>query len=149
MSQVIFLTCPRSSSQTGCSRSFANVRAWGTSFRALGAGSLCRLSKNLAENGQAWRFRRSAWWAGLCAIGRIGKASRVAGSSSPHYERSFRAPERSFSMGTSRIPNHDCEHAIGKQDRYTLVPDKFFPGSSRSAVRRDHQERSSTSEGFL
>ncbi len=40
-------------------------------LRALSAGSLCRLSKERAEDGQAWRFRRSAWWAGLCAIGRI------------------------------------------------------------------------------
>jgi hypothetical protein len=115
MSQVIFLTCSRSPSQTGCSRNFANVRALGTSFRALSSGSLCRMSKERAENGQAWRFRRSAWWAGLCAIGRIGKASRVAGSSSPHYERSFRAPERSFSMKTSRSPIHDptCDVKTG------------------------------------
>jgi len=41
------------------------------------------------------------------------------GSSSPHYERRFRAPERLFSMGTSRTPNHDHEHAMWKQDRYT------------------------------
>lgn len=92
------------------------------------------MSKERAEKGQAGWFRHNAWWAGLCAIGLIGKASRVAGSSSPHYERRFRASERLFSMGTSRIPNHDYEHAIVKQDRYTLVPDKFFPGSSRSAV---------------
>ena len=29
--------------------------------KALGAGSLCRVSKERAENGQAERFRRSAW----------------------------------------------------------------------------------------
>ena len=30
-------------------------------IRALSAGSLCRLSKERVENGQARRFRRSAW----------------------------------------------------------------------------------------
>ena len=44
------------------------------------------------------------------------KAIRVEGSSSQDYERTFRAPERPFSMGTSRIPNTDHEHAIWKQD---------------------------------
>ena len=62
------------------------------------------------------------------------KATRVAGSSSPHYERLFRASARLFLMDTSRIPNHGHEHAMWKQDRYTLVPDKFFPGSSWTAV---------------
>ena len=62
------------------------------------------------------------------------KATRVAESSSPHYERRFRASERLFLMDTSRIPNHGHEHAMGKQDRYTLVPDKFFLGSSWTAV---------------
>jgi hypothetical protein len=31
------------------------------------------MSKERAENDQAGLFRRSAWWAGLCAIGRIGR----------------------------------------------------------------------------
>jgi len=43
-----------------------------------------------------------------------GKASRVAGSSSPHYERRFRAPERLFSRGTSRSANYEYEHAMWK-----------------------------------
>jgi hypothetical protein len=37
-------------------------------------------------------------------------------------------------METSRIPNHGHEHAMRKQDRYTLVPDKFFPGPSWTVV---------------
>ncbi len=41
--------------------------------RALSAGSLCRLSKGRTENGQAGRFRRSAWQEGLFAIGLIGR----------------------------------------------------------------------------
>jgi len=87
----------RSPAQTGCFRSFANVRAWGTSFRTLSAGSLCCISKERAEDSEAGRSRRSAWYEGLCAIGRIGRQTRVAESSSPHYERRFRAPERLFS----------------------------------------------------
>jgi hypothetical protein len=42
----------------------------------------------------------------------------VKESSSPDYERRFRAPERPFSMGTSRIPYTDHEHAMWKQDLY-------------------------------
>jgi hypothetical protein len=33
----------------------------GTSLRALSPGSLCRVSKERAEEGPAWRFRRGAW----------------------------------------------------------------------------------------
>ena len=33
----------------------------GTSLRALSSGSLCRMSKERAEDGQASRFRCSAW----------------------------------------------------------------------------------------
>ena len=51
------------------------------------------------------------------------KVASVKGLASPDYERRFRAPERSFSMGTSRIPNHDHEHRMWKQDRYILVPE--------------------------
>ena len=115
-------------------RSFANVRAWGTSFRALGAGSLCRMSKERAEDGQAGRFRRSAWYEGLCAIGRTGSQQGVEGSSSPDYERRFRASEQPFSMETSRSSNHDHEHAMWKQDRYALVQEKVSPGLSWTRV---------------
>jgi hypothetical protein len=62
------------------------------------------------------------------------KAARVTGLSSPDYEQRFRAPERPFSMGTSRVPTHGREHARWKQDRYTLVQDKVSPGLSWSAV---------------
>ena len=45
------------------------------------------------------------------------KAPRVAGSSSPDYERRFRASERLFSMGMSRIPNHHHQY----NDEFTIV----------------------------
>ena len=41
------------------------------------------------------------------------------------YERRFRGPERPFSTGTSRTPNHGHEHPMWKQDRYTLVQEKW------------------------
>jgi hypothetical protein len=50
--------------------------------------------------------------------------TKVAGPSSLDYERRFRVSERLFSMGTSRFPNHDHEHAMWKQDRYILVQEK-------------------------
>jgi len=48
------------------------------------------------------------------------KATRVAGSSSLHYERRFRASARLFLMDTSRLSNSGHEHAMRKQDRYTV-----------------------------
>ena len=81
----------------------------------LAVSSQCLVGGTLRD----WQGRKFTW---------------VVGSSSPHYERRFRAPERPFSMGTSQIPNHDHEHPIGKQDRYILVQDKFSPGSSWTAV---------------
>jgi hypothetical protein len=81
----------------------------------LAVSSQCLVGGTLRD----WQGRKFTW---------------VAGSSSQDYERRFRAPERPFSMGTSQIPNHDHEHPIGKQDRYTLVQDKFSPGLSWTAV---------------
>lgn len=46
-------------------------------------------------------------------------ATRTEGTSGPGYERRFRAPERPFSMGPSRIPNTDHEHAMWKQNLHT------------------------------
>ena len=77
------------------------------------------------------------------------KVARVAGSSSPHYEQRFRAPERPFSMETSRSPNHGREHVIGKQDRYILVLDKFFRVRLERQWRRDYRGRSFHSEASL
>ena len=66
--------------------------------------------------------------------GGSGARGVVKGLSSPHYERRFRAPERLFPMGISRIPNHDHEHAMWKQDPYPLVQEKVSPGLSWTAV---------------
>ena len=53
------------------------------------------------------------------------KATRVARSSSPHYERPF-------SMGTSRIQKYNRAHPMWKVDLYTLVPDDALRGAQRS-----------------
>ena len=42
----------------------------------------------------------------------------MAGSSCPEYERRFRAPERLFSMGTSRIPNHHHQYNVGEKSSF-------------------------------
>ena len=100
--------------------------------------TLCRFTVSLEQGTR--RKRSGLAVSSQCLVGGTlrdwpdRKATRVAGSSSPHYERRFRASERLFPMSTSRIPNHGHEHAMGKQDCYTLVPDKFFPGPSWTAV---------------
>lgn len=52
-------------------------------------------------------------------------------------------------MDTSQIPNHDHEHPRGKQDRYILVPDKFFLVRLGRQWRRDYRGRSFHSEASL
>jgi hypothetical protein len=56
------------------------------------------------------------------------KATRVAESSSLHYERRFRAPEQSFSMGTSRIANR-----VGRNIEASTVAPNEVPASPTAA----------------